>query len=144
MTPGDTVTILPPFDAQFPGEHIVQSVDGAACRLENGVDFDEQFLTLVKASDGNYTPPPAPPAPVSQRLITELAFRQRFTQDEQRAIYTAAKSSVDVQIYLDDMRAAAVANAGNVNLDDPLTSQGVAALEAAGLITAGRSAEILA
>lgn len=81
--------------------------------------------------------PEAPQAPV-KRSITVLAFRSRFTQTEKRAIYTAAKTSVDVQIWLDDLAVAA-----EVILDDVRTEAGVQSMEDAGLISAGRAAEIL-
>lgn len=81
------------------------------------------------------------PAPVLQHKenLSVLAFRSRFTDAEKIAIYTAAKTNVQVQIWLDDLMAAS-----DVNLDDSRTIAGVQALEAAGLIGAGRAAEILA
>lgn len=82
--------------------------------------------------------PPAPPT-APKNAITVLAFRSRFTQAEKQAIYTAAKTSVDVQIWLDDL-----AVATEVILDDARTMAGVQAMESVGLISAGRSAEILA
>lgn len=82
---------------------------------------------------------PDAPAPPVTRSITVLAFRSRFTQAEKQAIYTAAKSSVDVQIWLDDL-----AVATEVILDDARTLAGLQAMESAGFIGAGRAAEILA
>lgn len=76
---------------------------------------------------------------VSSRFLTKLQFRNRFTPAEKVAIYTAAAANVSVQIYLDDINAAEY-----INLDDASTAAGVAALEAAGLISVGRTAEILA
>ena len=90
---------------------------------------------------------PAPveqPAPSRRRLST-LAFRDRFTQAEKVAIYTAAKTGVEVQIWLDDLAAATPEPDGtSVDLDDPRTVAGVQALEAAGLIGVGRATEVLA
>lgn len=86
---------------------------------------------------------PAPAAPILRRLST-LSFRDRFTMDEKRAIYTAAQSSVDVRIWLDDLNAATPESDGTaVDLDDPRTVSGVQALESAGLLAAGRAAQIL-
>ena len=82
---------------------------------------------------------PAAPTAEPKKSITVLAFRSRFTQAEKQAIYTAAKTSVDVQIWLDDL-----AVATEVILDDARTTAGVQAMESAGLISAGRAAEILA
>lgn len=77
------------------------------------------------------------PAPV--RILSHLAFANRFTQTELRAIYTAAKTNVDVEIWLDKFK---IAN--DVELDDQSNIDGLNALEAAGLIAAGRSAAIRA
>lgn len=83
------------------------------------------------------------PVPVRRRLST-LAFRDRFTQSEKVAIYTASKTSVEVQIWLDDLSAATPENdRTSVDLDDPRTIAGVTALEVIGLIGIGRAAEIL-
>lgn len=75
-------------------------------------------------------------APV--RRITKLAFRNRFTDLEKLALYTAAESSVQLRVYLDDLAAAEF-----VDLDYGATVAGVQALEVAGIIGAGRAAEIL-
>jgi hypothetical protein len=75
----------------------------------------------------------------SVRTLTKLAYMNRFTDAELAAIYTAAKSNIRVEVWLDKFRLAE-----EINLDDPSTIAGVQALEAAGLLAAGRSAEILA
>jgi len=75
-------------------------------------------------------------APV--RRITKLKFRDRFTGAEKLALYTAAESSVQLRVYLDDLAAAEF-----VDLDYGATVAGVQALEVAGIIGAGRAAEIL-
>ena len=75
------------------------------------------------------------------RQTTVKGFRDRFTFAEKQAIYTAAKSVVDIQIFLDDL---ASVQDSIVNLDDPATAAGLQAMEAAGLIGVGRAAEILA
>lgn len=75
---------------------------------------------------------------LASRRITRLAFRNRFTPVEKAALYTAAESSVQVRVYLDDVNAAAF-----VDLGRPDTVAGVQALEAAALIGPGRAAEIL-
>lgn len=85
------------------------------------------------------------PAPeVVTRRLSKLTFRDRFTLDEKRAIYTAAQTSIDVQIWLDDLNAATPEADGTaVDLDDSRTVAGVQALETAGFIAAGRAAQIL-
>jgi len=81
------------------------------------------------------------PAPQqSSRIITVLAFRDRFTMDEKRAIYTAAKTVVDIQIWLDDL---SESQDDMVDLDDPRMIAAVMGLEPAGLIGVGRAQEIL-
>lgn len=79
------------------------------------------------------------PEPEVSAAITRLEFRERFTPAEKVAIYTAAKQSVELQVWLDDLAAAS-----DVRTDYPATVGGVQALEAAGLIAPGRAAEILA
>lgn len=79
-----------------------------------------------------------PPAPAPRYTLTRLEFRSRFQHEEKVAIYTAAESSIQIRIWLDDMNAAA-----EIRLDDPRTVAGVQALETLGLIGAGRAAEIL-
>lgn len=79
----------------------------------------------------------APAAPTMSR-VTRLAFRNRFTPAEKTALYTAAKTNVDIQIYLDDLAAATF-----IDLQRPDTRASVQALETAGLLAAGRAAAIL-
>ena len=87
--------------------------------------------------NGTWTTPPAP-APTPDPQMTRLAFMDQFTNAELVAIYTAAKSSVEIEIFLEKTRAAQ-----DINLTDVRTREGVTSLEAAGLIGAGRAAEIL-
>ncbi len=62
----------------------------------------------------------------------------RFTKPELSAIYTAAKSVVDVEIWLEKFKLAS-----EINLDDPLIQEGLQEMEIAGLLTQGRAAEII-
>jgi hypothetical protein len=77
-------------------------------------------------------------APV--RMISKLDYMNRLSDTELAAIYTAAKTVVQVEVWLKKFDAVK----DEVNLDDPRTVNGVNALEAAGLLAAGRAAEILA
>ena len=81
------------------------------------------------------------PDPVSTpRLrLTKREFRNKFTFAEKQAIYTAARSVVDVEIFLDDLMAAEY-----IDVDSAETIGGVQALETATLIGTGRADEILA
>lgn len=98
-------------------------------------------------SSGVFTAPiqpePEPPSPVSYgRIITRLAFLNRFTDAEAVAIDLASIGATVQAATL--RRANAKINAAEeIQLDLPETRAGVLALEAAGLIAAGRAAQIL-
>ena len=81
------------------------------------------------------------PDPVSTpRLrLTKREFRNKFTFAEKQAIYTAAETSVDIRIFLDDLMAAEY-----IECDNSDTVASVSALETATLIGTGRADEILA
>lgn len=94
--------------------------------------------------DGTFTkyivppePEPTPSPPV--RTLTKLEYMDRFTDLELAGIYTAAKTVVQVEIWLEKFKLAT-----EVNLDDPRTISGLQAMEAAGLLAVGRTAEIAA
>jgi hypothetical protein len=72
-------------------------------------------------------------------LYDVLDFRNLFTLDEKRAIYTAAAQYVDIQIWLDDLAVVST----QVDTEDPRCVAGVQGLETIGLIAPGRAAEIL-
>ena len=67
-------------------------------------------------------------------LITRLAFRNRFTTPEKTALYTAAATSVPLQIYMDDLAATDL-----VDLTNSQTLTDLQALETAGILAAGRA-----
>lgn len=79
-----------------------------------------------------------PPPPVAVRVISQTEFLRRLTTPELEGILAAAKVSIAIEawVYRFD-------HAGDVNLDDPLTVEGLAALESEGLLGARRAAEIL-
>jgi len=81
--------------------------------------------------------------------LTKLGFRSRFTQAEKTAIELASlddpaapmaqrAQAADIRVYLAD-----VASATYIDPQRPETRAGVQALEAAGLIGAGRALQIL-
>jgi hypothetical protein len=72
------------------------------------------------------------------RVITKLAFMNRFTMEELAAIYTAAKTEVMVEVFLDKLKIAE-----EVNLADAQTIGGLQALAAIGLLTEARVQEVL-
>jgi hypothetical protein len=94
---------------------------------------DEEVVAAREAEEVAATQAAVQAAP-----ITKLAFMDRFTLEELGAIYTAAKSDVMVEVFLDKLRLAT-----EVILSDPSTVAGVQALVAAGLLTQERGDVIL-
>jgi len=86
----------------------------------------------------DFTAPTPAPEPTHRTRLTRLEFRNLFTQAEKQALYTAAQSSVDVQIYLDDVNAAQY-----IETTDASTVNGLGALVAAGILTQARADEVL-
>lgn len=78
------------------------------------------------------------PQPLPVTVITKFEFLKRFTSDERKAIYAAAKINLDVEDFKMLLDAAQ-----EVDLAHPDTAAGVNLLEAAGLLAQGRSVEIL-
>jgi len=94
-------------------------------------------------------PPPDSALPPVRRIVTTLAFDLRFTLDEQVAIDLA---SIDNPTAPMEQRAQAAAlrvskerarKATFIDLDDPVTRDGVLFMEQAGLLAAGRALDIL-
>jgi hypothetical protein len=79
-----------------------------------------------------------PVQPVLRNQLSKREFRNKFTHAEKQAIYNAKVVNVDVAIFLDDL-----ANVDYVDVTDAQTITSVTALETAGLLEAGRAAEIL-
>lgn len=86
-------------------------------------------------ADGVFTAPIAVPV----RILTKVAYLKRMTQAERIAIRAAGATNPVVNDYIELMNAVTDV----VHLDDPDTAGGVHALEAVGLLAAGRAAEIL-
>lgn len=81
--------------------------------------------------------------PAPAREISGVAYLRRFSQAERIAIRAAAAGSAVLDDYL-KLLDATIAQGGIVNLDDPDTIAAVNLLEQAGLLAAGRAAEVLA
>lgn len=105
----------------------------------NTVIADPAFMDAVYPGDHTLLPDDAAPAPATPRVLTKTQYMARFTDAELAGIYSAAKSVVLIEVWLERFRAAT-----EIDLDYGPTAQGVAALEAAGLLAPGRAAEILA
>ncbi|MDR4125580.1 hypothetical protein [Yanghanlia caeni] len=99
---------------------------------------------MVKQADGSYAfPEPAPEnaiaaTPTPSTPLTKLAFMNRFTMEELAAIYTAAKTEVMVEVFMDKLKLAEY-----VDVTDPQTVAGLQSLAAAGLLSEARVQEIL-
>ena len=74
----------------------------------------------------------------SKRVLTHLEYMTLFKQEELISIYTLAKTSADVEIWLDKFKLAS-----DISKDDPETIKGLLSLEAVGIISKGRTLEIL-
>ena len=98
--------------------------------LSDSYPFDEYDHTATADSDS--------PAPVVQWVWTPLEFLRKFTAAERITIRAAAK----VNASLDDFMFL-LERATEVHSDNPDVVNGLALLEAAGLLAAGRAAEIL-
>lgn len=71
--------------------------------------------------------------------LSRSEFRNKFTQDEKVALYTAADTDIKVKIFLDDVLAAE-----NIELTDTETVKQISYLAASGVIDESRAPEILA
>lgn len=82
---------------------------------------------------------PAEPAPTpALGQISKLSYMGRFTDAELASVYGAAKVSLAVEVWLERFKLSEF-----IDLSDPRTLAGLQALEANGLIGAGRALEIL-
>lgn len=140
--------------AQLDEAGIVTSVTQAAGVIDapNMVPIDMLDHALLgqryDPDQGRFEAPPAPPAPVFTRL-TKLGFRGRFAQAEKTAIELASlddptaamvqrAQAAAIRVYLADVASATYIDPQRVD-----TRSGVQALEAAGLLGAGRALQIL-
>ena len=93
--------------------------------------------------------PDDPPPPILPVLITKFALRSRFTQAEKVAVEIAALDDPAASMQDRAQAAALRSNQEDINvaqyvdLNYQPTRDGVIALEAVGLLTAGRALEIL-
>jgi hypothetical protein len=100
---------------------------------------DEQFMVAVVEAQRLAAEVVPPAQPQTSAQLTRLAFMNRFTVTELAAIYTAAKTEVLLEVFLDKLRLAEF-----VDTSDSNTVAGVNALAAAGLLASDRVSEILA
>lgn len=74
----------------------------------------------------------------SPEPLTKLEFYDRFTDDELATIFTAAKTVVQVEIFVEKIKAAT-----EIRLDDPRLIFGLQAMETMTYLAEGRADEIL-
>ena len=86
--------------------------------------------------------PAPPPPPYYGRIVTRLAFLNRFTDAEAVAIDLASIGNT-VQSAMLRRAQAKISAAEEIQLDNTETRDGVLALETAGLLATGRAAAIL-
>ena len=72
------------------------------------------------------------------RIISKLDYMDRFLDSELAAIFTAAKTVVQIEIWLEKFKLAEF-----IDLTDTSVTGGLAALESVGLLAAGRPLEII-
>jgi hypothetical protein len=123
---------MPTFKATSPSGEIIEYIDTLPdpAHLQSGWRLEQ--IIIAEAS------PDAPePEPVG-KVMTKLEYLRRFTQEERILIRTVAASNPVLADYM-----ALLELAQEVDTNDPDTQAAVQMLEAAGLIAAGRGAEIL-
>lgn len=105
----------------------------------NTIVADAEFMA-ANYPQGNYREVVAPELPLvaQDRHLAPASFKRRLTQPERIGIRQAAKVSDEVYDFMDLLDTSKF-----IDLDDPLTQYGLQQLEAAGLLAAGRAAEIL-
>lgn len=112
-----------------------QYITPAEIAAASGVTMTTQEATDLQAEFDSRSEPDAYSVACK---MTRLRFIERFTAAETKGILAAAKVNADLELYLWKMQ-----QAQDVDLLDPSTAAGVHALEAAGLLAAGRAAQIL-
>lgn len=70
--------------------------------------------------------------------LSKLDYMGRFTDVELATIYSAAKTAVQIEVWLEKFKLSS-----DIDLKDPRTIAGVQALEAVGVLAPGRAVEIL-
>jgi len=111
----------------------IRLADGSTRTALNELSEAELLAMGIEFIEGDYPVPPTQPTP-----LTHKQFMDRFTDTELAAIMTAAKSSIELELWFKRFEMAQ-----DILLTDPQTIAGVNALETAGLIATGRATEIL-
>lgn len=128
-----TMTILSAAYANAEDTAAVAQTQEAGAVLLSAADTPAAWAAMLAAVE------PAPyQAPALPRVVTPLAFMDRLAPETQAAITAAAAASPAVLLWL--LR---LTGAREVDLDSAETQGGVAALQAAGLLTQEQAAALL-
>lgn len=114
---------------------IIRIADNATIPEDDSNTDYAAYLAWVAAGG---VPDPAPTPPPVLREITAYAFMMRFTAGERSAIRAATAVNEDLADLYDRQRAAQT-----INLDDAEVIAALDTLTTAGILAAGRKAEIL-
>jgi len=133
-------------DAGFVKLSAKQSRLAARYRLEDGKvtdrhpgKTDEEVLAAIAAEQADQAAQAARlQIGAPQTAMTKLAFMNRFTMAELAAIYTAAKTEVMVEVFLDKLKLAE-----HVDVTDLNTIAGLQALVSGGLLLESRVRDLL-
>ena len=113
---------------------VATGLDYAGLVQSDTAQISNLYVNGEFVAPGTSVPIPVVPLP----YLTKLAFRNRFTQAEKEALYTAKKTNVAIEVFIDDINNATYVNPFRVD-----TINGVWGLEQAGLLAAGRAKQIL-
>ena len=137
-------------------DYFAVSIDGSAATYqivddETGTfSYTDDYGTMVDSpvepiaylarswSRPSWAPPLTLAVAAGNRILSKLECMELFTESELVSIYTAAKTIVQIEIWL-----AKFNQAQEINKDDPRIIAGINSLETAGLIGVGRAKEIL-
>lgn len=135
--PGDGFYSFPAGDGRELGERF-KVVNGELEEQAPGLSDEEFILAFAEAQRAAAEAAAADAAAAQSKVMSKLKFTERFTLDELAAIYTAAKTEVLVEVFLDKLKLSEV-----VDVSHPDMIAGIQAFVQMGLLTEERAGEIL-
>lgn len=149
----DTIVLYPVLPSQYKSEALglvlagFDTLDDATHKAEGFFNVIEPALNpgqmygsvIFNATEGFFIYTIIEkPAPAPNSILSKLQFFSLFTGAEKAAIFTVARQSIEAEIWLETFRISQY-----IDLKNQQTIVGVTQLEAAGILTQGRAAEIL-